>query len=52
MSNASKNKLVEIIKNRSTIYSKALYKIECKNLTKFQISNKVVNIYEADKINN
>ena len=31
---------------RSNIYSKALYKINCDNLTKNEITNKIVNIYK------
>ncbi len=48
----TKKELIELVKKRSNIYSKALYKIECNYLTKFQISNKVINIYEANKIDN
>merc|ERR1711966_560791 len=36
--NAKKNELVEIIRKRSNIYSKAQYKIECENFTKNQIA--------------
>ncbi|MDC0517948.1 shikimate kinase [Candidatus Pelagibacter sp.] len=45
--NATKNELVEIIKKRSNIYSKALYKVECEQLTKNQIADKVLDIYET-----
>ena len=45
--NSSKNELTEIIKKRSIIYSKALYKIDCENFTKQQITKKIVDIYEA-----
>ncbi len=45
---ASKNELFEIIKKRSKIYSKALYKIECENRTKNQISKKILEIYETN----
>ena len=38
--NSSRNKLIEIIKKRSLIYSKALYKIDCENLTKQEIAKK------------
>ena len=44
--NSNKNELVEIIKKRSIIYSKALYKINCDNLSKHQIAKKIVKIYE------
>ena len=46
--NSSKNELKEIIKKRSIIYSKALYKIDCENFTKQQISKKIVDIYETN----
>ena len=45
--NTSKNQLAEIIKKRSIIYSKALYKINCKNLSKHEISKKIIKIYET-----
>ena len=37
----------ELIKKRSIIYSKAMYKIDCENLTKSEIVKKVIEIYEA-----
>ena len=46
--NSSKNKLIEIIKKRSIIYSKALYKINCENLTKQEIAKKIIKIYETN----
>ena len=46
--NSTKNELIEIIKKRSVIYSKALYKIDCENFTKQQISKKIIDIYEAN----
>tara|TARA_B100000989_G_scaffold233506_1_gene180314 strand:- start:1703 stop:2215 length:513 start_codon:yes stop_codon:yes gene_type:complete len=45
--NLSKLELIEIIKKRSTIYSKALYKINCNNFTKQEIAKQVINLYEA-----
>ena len=45
--NLSKSELIEIINKRSTIYAKALYKINCNNLTKQEIAKKVVKLYEA-----
>ena len=44
---SSKNELIEIIKKRSAIYSKALYKVDCESLSKQQIAKKIVEIYEA-----
>ena len=43
--NTTIENLTNLIKKRSNIYSKALYKIECDNLTKNEIINKVLNIY-------
>ena len=50
--NSTKNELVKIIKKRANFYAKALYKVDCGNLTKTEIVNKIINIYESSKINN
>jgi shikimate kinase/shikimate kinase/3-dehydroquinate synthase len=47
VSNASENEIIDLIKKRSNIYAKALYKIECDSLTKKKIVEKILNIYEA-----
>ena len=44
---ASKNELVELIKKRSIVYSKAMYKIDCENLTKNEIAKNIIDIYES-----
>ena len=44
---SSDDKLIELIKNRSDLYSKALYKIKCDNLSKKEIVKKVLRIYET-----
>ena len=44
---STKNEIEELIKKRSIVYSKALYKIDCENLTKIEIVKKVIEIYEA-----
>ena len=44
--NLSTDKLNELIKKRTEIYSKALYSIECNNISKIDIVKKVINIYE------
>ncbi len=49
--NSSKKELLNMIKKRSTIYSKALYNIDCNNLTKDQLVDEIVNIYETNKVN-
>ena len=45
--NSSENEIIDLIKKRSNIYTKALYKIECDSLTKKEIVKKILNIYEA-----
>ena len=45
--NATVNELIELIKKRSKIYSKALYKIQCENCTKNEIAKKIIDIYET-----
>ena len=44
--NSSKNELTELIKKRSFVYSKAMYKINCENLTKNEITKIILKIYE------
>ena len=44
---SSKGEIVELIKKRSIIYSKAMYKINCENLTKNEIVKNIIKIYEA-----
>ncbi len=41
------SEIEDLIKKRSIIYSKAMYKIDCENLTKSEIVKKVIKIYEA-----
>ena len=48
---ASQFELLNLIKKRSNIYSKANYKINCENLSKNEIVNKVIHIYENTQIN-
>tara|TARA_Y100001935_G_scaffold25241_1_gene18620 strand:- start:1704 stop:2216 length:513 start_codon:yes stop_codon:yes gene_type:complete len=45
--NSSDNELIDILKKRSNVYSKALYEIKCDNLSKNEIVNKILNIYES-----
>ena len=40
------NELIDLIKKRSNIYSKALYEIKCDNLSKKDIVNKILKINE------
>ena len=43
---SSYSELVNLIKKRSIVYSKSKYKINCEQLSKNEIVNKVINIYE------
>ena len=45
---ASEDEIFDIIKERSVIYSKALYEINCDNLTKSEIVNKILEVYETN----
>ena len=44
---STRGEIIELIKKRSVIYSKAMYKINCENLTKSEIVKKIVEIYAA-----
>tara|TARA_B100000886_G_scaffold338192_1_gene300497 strand:- start:228 stop:752 length:525 start_codon:yes stop_codon:yes gene_type:complete len=48
---SSTNELVNLIKKRSLVYSKSKYKINCEKLSKNEIVNKIINVYENKKIN-
>jgi shikimate kinase len=45
--NSTENELIDLIKKRSNIYSKALYEIKCDNLSKSEIVKKILNNYES-----
>ena len=45
--NSSDNELIDLIKKRSNVYSKALYEIKCDNLSKNQIVKTILEIYET-----
>ena len=45
--NLSTDKLLELIKKRTEIYSKALYSIKCDNMSKTDIVKEVIDIYES-----
>ena len=45
--NATDNQLVDLIKKRNNVYSKALYQIKSDNLSKKQVIDKVLKIYET-----
>ena len=44
---ANNIELSNMIKKRSNIYSKAMYKIDCSALTKNEIVRKILDIYET-----
>ena len=46
--NSTNNQLIDLIKKRSTIYSKALYEIKCDNLTKNEVVDRIQKIYETN----
>ena len=48
---SSTSELIDLIKKRSVVYSKSKYKINCEKLTKNEIVNEIINIYENEKIN-
>jgi len=45
---SSRIEIEELIKKRSIIYSKAMYKINCENFTKNEIVRTIIKIYEAN----
>ena len=45
--NSTENELIDLIKKRSNIYSKALYEIKCDNLSKNEIVKNVLKNYET-----
>ena len=47
--NSTRTELLDMLKKRSNFYSKALYKVNCNNLTKIEIVKKIVKIYENNK---
>ena len=44
--NLTDNELIDLIKKRANIYSKALFEIKCDKLSKDQIVKKILEIYE------
>ena len=46
--NSSDNQIIDLIKKRSIIYAKALFEIKCDNLTKNEVVNKIIKIYESN----
>ena len=46
--NSTDDELIDLIKKRSNIYSKALYEIKCDNLSKNEIVKKILKNYETN----
>ena len=46
--NLSDNEIVNLIQKRSSIYAKALFEIKCDNLSKNEVVNKIIKIYEPN----
>ena len=46
--NSTDDELINLIKKRSKIYSKAKFKINCNNLTKTEIAKKILNFNELN----
>ena len=44
----SDNEIINLIQKRSNIYAKALFEIKCDNLSKNEVVNKIIKIYETD----
>ena len=45
--NSTENELIDLIKKRSNIYSKALYEIKCDKLSKYEVVKEILKIYET-----
>ena len=46
--NSSDNQIIDLIQKRSTVYAKASFEIKCDNLTKNEVVNKIIKIYESN----
>ncbi len=46
--NATDNELINLIKRRAYIYNKSSFEVKCDNLTKNEIVDKIIEIYEAN----
>ena len=45
---SSDNQIIDLIQQRSNVYAKALFEIKCDNLTKNEVVNKIIKIYESN----
>ena len=46
--NLPNNEIINLIQKRSNIYAKALFGIKCDNLSKNEVVNKIIKIYEPE----
>ena len=46
--NSSDDQIIDLIQKRSIVYAKASFEIKCDNLTKNEIVNKIIRIYESN----
>ena len=46
--NLKTNEMIKLIEERSKIYEKAHFKINCDKISKIEITNKILNLYEKD----
>ena len=46
--NLKTNELIKLIEERSKIYEKAHFKINCDKISKIEITNKILNLYEKN----
>ena len=46
--NSSDDQIIDLIQKRSNVYAEALFEIKCDNLTKNEVVNKIINIYESN----
>ena len=46
--NLSDDQIINLIRKRSNIYTKAMFEIKCDNLTKNEVVNKIIEIYESN----
>ena len=46
--NSSDDQIIDLIQERSKVYKKAMFEIKCDNLTKNEVVNKIIEIYESN----
>ena len=46
--NSSDDQIIDLIQKRSNVYAQALFEIKCDKLTKNEVVNKIIKIYESN----